>query len=205
MATQKTSVTFQRENRLAKQDTVPKKSKVSGLCYECRGPGHHWRDCPERKPPSEAPGRNRAGQRATSSAVSSHETLEDRCQRLRQEWVNAEFLLLSQGYEGKANIDKVAGAIGVCITAQSVKALVDTGSSVTILSWEVFQAIGRKTKVPVSALFKSEVTLHDYSQRPILVGAMVDLEVEFNGTGARTEGAQPERNIFGSTGRGITL
>ena len=76
--TQKTSVTFQRENRLAKQDTVPKKSKVSGLCYECHGPGHHWCDCPERKSPSEAPGRNRAGQQATSSVVSatpSHEML----------------------------------------------------------------------------------------------------------------------------------
>ena len=31
------------------------------------------------------------------------------------------------------------------------------------------------------SLYKPEVTLRDYSQRPILVGAMVDLEVEFNG------------------------
>ena len=44
--------------------------------------------------------------------TSTHETLEDRCQRLRQEWVDAEFLLFSQGYEGKANIDKVAGVVG---------------------------------------------------------------------------------------------
>ena len=175
--TQKTSVTFQRENTLAKQNTVRKKSKVSGLCYECFGPGHHWRDCPERKPPSKAPGSNRTGQQATSSAVSatpSHETLEDCCQRLRQEWVNAEFLLLSQDCERKANIGKVAGAVGplyyctVNIAGEPIKAMVDTGSSATILSWEVFQAIGRKTKVPVSALYKPEVTLRDYSQRPIL-------------------------------------
>ena len=33
----------------------------------------------------------------------------------------------------------------------------------------------------MSALYKPEVTLCDYSQRPILVGAMVDIEVELNG------------------------
>ena len=120
-------------------------------------------DCPEHKPPSETPGKVRASQRATSSAVSaahSHETLEDRCQRLRQEWFGAEFLLLSQRYEGKVNVDKVAGAVGllyyctVNIAGEPVKAMVDTGSSATILSWDVFQAIGRKAQVPASALYK---------------------------------------------------
>ena len=119
--TQKTTVIFQREPRLAKPDTAPRKSKVPGLCYECRQPGHHWHERPEHKPPSETPGKVRASQQVTSSAVSaahSHETLEDRCQRLRQEWVDAEFLLLSQGYEGKANIDKAAGLLVLCITAR---------------------------------------------------------------------------------------
>ena len=151
--TKKTTVTFQKEPRLAKPDTAPRKSKVPGLCCECRQPGHHWHDCPERKPPGKTPGKVRASQRATSSAVSaahSHEKSEDRCQRLRQEWVDAELLLLSQGYEGKANVDKVAGAVCplyycmVNIAGEPVKAMVDTGSSATILSWDVFQAIGRK-------------------------------------------------------------
>ena len=147
-------------------------------------------DCPEHKPPSETSGKVRVSQRATSSAVlaaHSHETLEDRCQRLKQEWVDAEFLLLSQHYEGKANVDKVAVAVcplyycTVNIAGDSVKAMVDTGSLATILSWDVFQAIGRKAQVPASALYKPDVTLRDYSQRPNLVGAMVDLEVEFCG------------------------
>ena len=147
-------------------------------------------DCPEHKPPSETPRKVRASQRATSSAVlvaHSHETLEDRCQRLKQEWVGAEFLLLSQCYEGKASVDKVAVAVcplyyyTVNIAGEHVKAMVDTGSSATILSWDVFQAIGRKAQVSASALYKPDVTLRDYSQRPNLVGAMVDLEVEFCG------------------------
>jgi len=113
--------------------------------------------------------------------------LEDRCQRLRQEWVDAEFALLSQGYEGKSNVDQVTGAVGplyyctVNIAGEPVKAMVDTGSSATILSWDLFQAIGKKANIPKSALYRPKVTLHDYSQRPILTGAMVDLELEFNG------------------------
>ena len=115
-------------------------------------------------------GKNRASQRATSSAVSateSHETFEDRCQRLRQEWIDAKFLLLFQGYEGKVNNDKVAGTVGplyyctVNIAGEPVKAMVDTGLSVNILLWDVFQAIGRKAKVTASALYKPEVTLCD--------------------------------------------
>jgi len=187
---QRTPVTFQKESKVTKPEHTAKKSKVPGLCYECRGPGHHWRECPERKQPTETPGRSRTSQRATSSAVTSatsRETLEDRCQRLRQEWVDAEFALLSQGYEGKSIVDQVAGAVGplyyctVNIAGEPVKAMVDTGSSATILSWDLFQAIGRKANIPKSALYRPKVTLRDYSQRPILTGAMVDLEFEFNG------------------------
>ena len=47
--------------------------------------------------------------------------------------------------------------------------MVDTGSSVTILSWNVFQAISSKAQVPARAPYKPEVTLCDYSQRPILL------------------------------------
>ena len=97
-------------------------------------------------------------------------------------------MLLSQGYEGRANVDKVAGGVGrplyycmVNIAGEPVKAMVDTCSSATIHSWDVFQAIGRKAQVPASALYKPESILRDYSQRPTLVGAMVDLEVEFCG------------------------
>ena len=85
-------------------------------------------------------------------------------------------------------------------------------SLATILLSEVFQAIGRKAKVPVSALYKPEVTLRVYSQRPILVGALVDFEVEFNGKSvvvpiylraARHAGSEPcllGTNIVGPLG-----
>ena len=61
-----------------------------------------------------------------------------------------------------------------------MKAMVDTGSSATILSWDVFQAIGRKAQVPASALYKPEVTLRDYTvlqdmpdQNPVFWGQML--------------------------------
>ena len=59
--------------------------------------------------------------------------------------------------------------------------MIDTSLSETTLSWDVVQVICRNTKVPVSTLHKPKDILCDYSQRSILVGAMVDLEVEFHG------------------------
>ena len=118
--TQKTTVTFQREPRLAKPDTAPRISKVTGLCYECCQPGHHWHDCPERKPPGETPGKVRASQRVTSLAVSaahSHEKLEDRCQILRQEWVDAELCSFLRAVKGRPTLTKLQGLFVLCITA----------------------------------------------------------------------------------------
>ena len=93
---------------------------------------------------------------------------------------------MSQGYEAVGDIDQVAGAVGtlyyvtVSIAGKPVEAMVDTGASATILSFEQFKRISQKADIPVSALSAPDVVLRDYSQRPIPVGAKVELELSFN-------------------------
>ena len=88
---------------------------------------------------------------------------------------------------GPEGVDTVAGAVGplyycnVNIAGEPVEAMVDTGSSATIMSFDLFKKIGRKAGIAMGALSQPDVTLRDYSQRPIPVGAKVDLEGEFNG------------------------
>ena len=105
--------------------------------------------------------------------------LDDKCERLQKEWLNAELARLSQGYAAKGDVNQVAGAVGplyyvtVSIAGEPV---VNTGSSATILSFKLFKRIGKKANIPVTALSAPDVVLRDYSQRPIPVGAKVDLQ-----------------------------
>ena len=102
----------------------------------------------------------------TSSVVTtSQETLDDKCERLQKEWLHAEFTCLSQGYEMVGEVDQVAGAVGplyygtVNIAGEPVEAMVDMGSSATILSFDLFKLIGKKANIPVSALSTPDVVL----------------------------------------------
>ena len=145
------------------------KQECWGLCHECQSPHHKWRDCPQRKPPSETPSQNNRNQRPTNavSQAAPSEELEDRCQRLIQEWVDAEFALLTQGYENEVEpkVDSVTGAVGplyyctVMVEGQPVRAMVNTGSSASILSFEMFCANGKKAGIPMSSLYPPKITL----------------------------------------------
>ena len=59
--------------------------------------------------------------------------------------------------------------------------MVDTGSSATILSFELFKKIGKSANIPVTALSEPDIVLRDYSQRPIPVGEKVELTFRFEG------------------------
>ena len=68
-------------------------------CHKCGSLQHLWRDCPQRQPPSDTPGRAPAmksskSASAKSSAVTSaphlEESEEDRCDRLLRKWLEAE-------------------------------------------------------------------------------------------------------------------
>ncbi len=150
-----------------RDDKPPSRTRRELKCFEC---GHKWRDCPLRKP-TETPGRPK--DTSTRAITTVAETLDERCNRLQQEWFDAEFVRMSKGYEG------VIQAVGplcyakVEIAGQLVDTMVDTGS------FELFKKIGKEAKIPVSALSKPDIVLRDYNKRLIPVGAKVELPFRF--------------------------
>ena len=168
--------------KLVKGDKPPSRPRREpAKCFECSSTAHKWRDCPLLKP-TETPGKVKtASTKAITTSSGATESLDEKCQRLQQEWTDAEFTRLYKGYDASVVVDQVVGAVGplcyatVEIAGQTVDAMVDTGSSATILSFELFKRIGKNAKIPTSALSKPDVILRDYNKRPVLVGAKVDL------------------------------
>ena len=95
-----------------------------------------------------------------------------------------EFQHLIDLYGGTNNVSADTDPIGplyyakVDIEGSPVEALVDPGSAATLISFNLFKQIGRKTNIPSSVLSKPAVSLRDYNQR---TGASVDLTICFNG------------------------
>ena len=107
-------------------------------------------------------------------------------------------------------MDAVSGSLGplyyakVIVAGTTVEAMVDPGSSATIMSFELFRQIGTTAKIPVDALKQPDVVLRDYSQRPVPIGACVDLELKWQGKSVTTTvylrsdlGAQGEPFLLG--------
>ena len=77
------------------------RTSMRGRCHGCGSLRHRVRECPQRQPPSEARGRDGG---ATSSVVTAAvetqdqdgESLDDRCRRLREEWMAAEHQKMGQ-------------------------------------------------------------------------------------------------------------
>ena len=119
--------------------------------------------------------------------VEESEELGEHCLRLQQEWVDAEFSRLSKVYSPRATVDAVKGALGplfyatVEVAGVPVNALVDPGSSATIMSFELFKTIRERAAIPREALQKPDVTLRDHSRRPIPIFAQVALEFHLEG------------------------
>ena len=55
-----------------------------------------------------------------------------------------------------------------------MEALVDPGSAATIMSYDLFQKIGKKAQIPPTMLSKPTVTLKDYNQHTITIGTSVN-------------------------------
>ena len=133
---------------------------------------HKTRDCPQQKPPVETPRSDcKCSQSLPNSgeAKQQGETLTDKCKCLREELESAELARISAEYEACAEVDRVVGSVGplyyACVEVEgiSTEGLVDSGSSATILSFQLFKQIGRQAKIPSSALQKPDHPPRDYS------------------------------------------
>ena len=88
-------------------------------CFRCHGFGHISRECPLKRPTSEATGSSTSqrGNPAMSSAIRADnpDPLLDRYQRLQQQWVEAEFQRLSGAYIPEGEVDTVKEPWARCI------------------------------------------------------------------------------------------
>ena len=130
--------------------------------------GHKQSNCPLTRPPREAPGFNKVTNTVTSAQPQSCTGNQQESQRnitqSQLDPVDTEFARMSRSYQS-ADITTVTGEIGplyyatVTVEGTPVQALVDPGSSATIMSFNLFQKIGKAAHIPVSALRKPDIAL----------------------------------------------
>ena len=179
------------ENSNHKPGVKSSRPRAQIQCYSCGGFGHRAAQC-RRRSPSEATGRSGRGEVATNQVGSTDtrpaEHLSEKCQRLQEEWTEAEFARMRACYDQSLEVSNVAGALGplyyaeVTVAGTPVEALIDPGSSATILSFDLFMRIGKTAGITSKELRPPRVTLRDYNGRPIPIGAQVDLQFEWKGT-----------------------
>ena len=72
-------------------------------------------------------------------------------------------------------MDTVTASVGplyyfqLLVAGQTVTALVDSGSSATIMSLELFQEVAKKAGLSSEILHKPDVALRDYNQHPLCI------------------------------------
>ena len=128
---------------------------------------------------------------ATSSVVSASgggggESLDDHCERLREEWATAEHQRMSSLHCSSTGVDQVTGAVGplyfahIDVEGTLVDCMIDPGSSATIILFDLFKEIQGKARIPSSELKVPDVTLRDYSHNAIPIGAQVSLTFKWH-------------------------
>ena len=153
-------------------DPVPKTPGKG--CFRCGSQRHRARECPQRRPPSETPGK--PATRLLVIASGSSESLDAKCARLHEELAVAEHQRLLSSYVASALYYAKVEAEGTMVSA-----MIDPGSSATIVSFEQLKEIGRCAGISVKALKLPDLVLRDYNQQPIPVGAKVELTFRWKG------------------------
>ena len=78
------------------------------------------------------------------------ESLQAQCDRLQREWMEAEYERMSGDYCPSTGVDMASGALGplycatVTLGEKPIEALINPGSSATIVSFDLFKRIGSR-------------------------------------------------------------
>ena len=67
------------------------------------------------------------------------------------------------------------------VAGQPVEALIDSGSSATVLTFSLYNRISRDAKLSVDVLEKPDVILRYYNQHTLQIGAVAKQEVAYKG------------------------
>ena len=156
----------------------PARDRSQLRCFKCHGTGHFSRACPMSKSPTET--------RGSSSAVRSDSSSGE------QGDADAEFSRLQQAYSG-VNVASVhGGALGplyyatISVSGSPVEALVDPGSSASIMSTELLKQIGPKAGISKDDLRPPDIVLRNYSRNQITISGRVDLEFTWRGKNVKS-------------------
>ena len=178
----------------ASDDSRPQQRPFKGRCCKCSAFGHKMKDCPQKDPPSETPVRVSTTSAVTASQSAQpqpqdEETMDERCQRLRQELAEAELQRMTAAYNDEVHVGVVTATnctkavalyyADVKVAAIPGRALIDTGSPATIMSFKLFNSTGKAANISSNSLLPVDpgFMLKDYSQRTIPIGAKVNLEI----------------------------
>ncbi len=99
----------------------------------------------------------------------------------------AEFKRMAQVYHLTREVDMVTGSLGtlyygkVMLGGTPIDAVIDTGLSASFIYFDLFQKVVVKANIAPEALQPSDVMPQDYNRRPILIGAKLDLTIEWQG------------------------
>ena len=131
---------------------------------------------------TETPGQKE--QHTSNTITGQTQQSEDKtCEYFHQLWVEAEFSRMKRVFQ----VDNVTGSVGLLyyceveLAGQLVEALINSGSSATVMMFSLFQRIARDAQLLVDVLEKPDVILRDYNQHPLRIGAFAKLEVMYKG------------------------
>ncbi len=133
------------------------------------------------------------------------ETMDQRLQRVKSELQELQYLKFKDDYSSQLNQDVgkvgiVNGSVSplahveVTVQGKKTKAMIDTGSSVNIITEDLFYEVGKTAKIPATELQPPDIRLRDFNHNPIPVVARVDLKVE---VGDRSSSV-PIYNVLGA-------